>query len=244
MDALDAELARQFAPAFPALRLVERRVGVARDVEQRLLDEPGHHAGIGAAGGDGGRAAGALVLGREQRLAQRVVRTVFRTDVLVEIEAGPRLDHGVDIERADLPAHRHDVDRGGVDRQVDAKALAAARGQKRHQKLAIIVAGDPLLDEAHAVLFGEFAVLMRIDDDEARRVIVEMPLDQRQRAFADRAEADHDDGAGNFRVDLRGRAHGVGLSEKVLTVRERESGGAPLGGHFDLDLHLGLEVVP
>jgi hypothetical protein len=36
----------------------------------------------------------------------------------------------------------------------------------------------------------------------------------------------------------------VGLSEKVLTVRERESGGAPLGGHFDLDLHLGLEVVP
>jgi hypothetical protein len=61
------------------------------------------------------------------------------------------------------------------------------------------------LDETHAVLPGEFAVLMRIDDDETRLVIGKMPLDQRQRAFADRAEADHDNGAGNFRVD--GRAH-------------------------------------
>ena len=61
---------------------------------------------------------------------------------LVEIEAEPGLDDGVDIERADLAAELHDVDRGGVDRQVDAKALAAACGQQRHQHLAIIVAGD------------------------------------------------------------------------------------------------------
>ena len=202
MDALDAELVGELAPAFAALRLVEGRVGVAGDVEQRLLDEPRHHAGIGAAGGHRGRAARALVLGRQQRLAQRVVRALLGADVLVEIEAEPRLDDGVDIERADLAAHRHDVDRGGIHRQVDAKALAAAGGQQRHQHLAIIVAGDGLLDEAHAVLLGEFAVLMRIDDDEARFVIVEMPLDQRQGAFADRAEADHDNGAGNFRVDL------------------------------------------
>src|SRR6201996_5233785 len=65
VDALDAELGGELAPAFPALRLVERRVGVAGDVEQRLLDEPGYHAGIGAAGGDGGRSAGAPVLGRK-----------------------------------------------------------------------------------------------------------------------------------------------------------------------------------
>jgi hypothetical protein len=41
-------------------------------------------------------------------------------------------------------------------------------------------------------------------------------------------------------VDLRGRAHGVGVSEKVLTVGV----GAPIGGDFDPDLHVGLEVVP
>src|SRR5258705_3697853 len=57
------------------------------------------------------------------------------------------------------------------------------------------------------MLPGEFAVLVRIDDDEARLVVGEMPLDQGQGAFADRPEADHDDGAGNFCVDLRGGAH-------------------------------------
>src|SRR4029077_11862290 len=76
------------------------------------------------------------------------------------------------------------------------------------QELAVVVAGHAILDEAHAMLFGELAVLMRIDDDEARLVIVEMALDQRQRPLTDRAEADHDDGAGNFCMDLRGRAHG------------------------------------
>src|SRR5258707_5315367 len=47
----------------------------------RSLDEPGHHAGIGAAGGDRGGAAGALVLGREQRLAQRVIGALFGADI-------------------------------------------------------------------------------------------------------------------------------------------------------------------
>jgi hypothetical protein len=77
-----------------------------------------------------------------------------------------------------------------------------------------VVAGDRLPDEAHAVLLGEFAVLMRIDDHEARFVVGEMPLDQGQGAFADRAEADHDDGAGNFRVDLRGGAHQLSPGEQ------------------------------
>ena len=207
MDALDAELVGKLTPAFAALRLVDFRVGVAGDVEQRLLDEPGHHSGIGAAGGDRGRAAGILVLGRQQRLAQRVVRALFGAGILVEVEAEPGLDDGVDVERTDLAAQRHDVDGGGVDREVDAKALAAAGGQQRHQQLAIIVLGDRLLDEADAMLFGELAVLMRIDDHEARLVVGEMPLDQRQCAFSDRAEADHDNGARNFRVDLRGGAH-------------------------------------
>ena len=138
-----------------ALRLVELGVGVAGDVEQRLLDEPGHHAGIGAAGGDRGRSARAACAWPPA--ASRAARSwsASRADLLVEVEAEPRLHHGVDVERADLAAQRHDIDRRGVDRQVDAKALAAAGGQQRHQHLAVIVPGDALLDEAHAVLSGD-----------------------------------------------------------------------------------------
>ncbi len=207
MDAFDAELVGELAPAFAALRLIEGRAGVLRDVDQRLLDEPRHHAGIGAAGGNRGGAARILVFGSKKGLAQRVVGALLGAHALVEIEAGPRLHDGVDIERADLPAQRHDVDRGGVDREVDAKALAAAFSEQRHQQFTVIVLRDALLHEAHAVLLRELAVLMRIDDDKALLVIIEMPLDQGQGALADRAEADHDNGAGNFRVDWRGGAH-------------------------------------
>ncbi len=239
MDALDAKLVGELAPAFATFGLVERRIGVAGDVEQRLLDEPGHHARIGAAGGDRGRPARALVFCREQGLAQRVIGALFGPDLLVEIEAEPRLHDRVDIERADFAAQRHDIDRGGVDRQIDAKALAAAGGKQRHQRFAIIVLGDRLLDKAHAVLFCQFAILMRIDDDEAGFVIGKMPFDQRQRAFADRAEADHDNGARNFRMDLLlGRAH-HGLQKE----RKNGSGGTPLGGSI-LRLRAGLRAFP
>src|ERR1700727_892385 len=102
------------------------------------------------------------------------------------------------------------------------------------------------------MLFGQFAVIMRVDDDETRFVIIEMPFDQRQGAFADRAEADHDDGAGNFGVDLRGRVHewspesragcGVmvfsskvdtGSREQNASNKREESGGTSLGSHFN-----------
>src|ERR1700736_6965841 len=139
MDALDAELVGELAPAFAAVRLVKGRIGVAGDVEQRLLDEPGHHARIGAAGGDRSRPARALVLSGEQGLAQRIIGALLGPDLLVEIEAEPRLYHRVDIERADLPAQRHDIDRGSVDRQIDATALAAAGGQQRYQAFAVII---------------------------------------------------------------------------------------------------------
>src|SRR5207302_1049759 len=148
---------------------------------------------------------------------------------LVEVKAEPRLDHGVDIERADLPAQRHDIDRGGVYRQVDAKTLAAAGRQERHQELAVIVAGHALLDETHAVLSGDLAVLVRVNDDEARFVVSKMPLDQRQGAFADRAKADHDNGAGNFRVDWRGGAH-KWVSGKTGIGRVRPKGAGRISG--------------
>ena len=51
------------------------------------------------------------------------------------------------------------------------------------------------MDEANAARIQQFAILVfGVDDDEALLVVVEMALDQRQRAFADRAEADHHDG--------------------------------------------------
>ena len=51
VDALDADLLHQARPILAALRLVVSQAEIARDVEERLLDEPGHHAGIGAAAG-------------------------------------------------------------------------------------------------------------------------------------------------------------------------------------------------
>jgi hypothetical protein len=60
-----------------------------------------------------------------------------------------------------------------------------------------------LLDEAHAMLFCQLAVLVRIDNHQARFVIGKCRSISGKVAFADRAEADPDNGAGNFRVDWR-----------------------------------------
>ena len=52
------------------------------------------------------------------------------------------------------------------------------------------------LDEADAALVQKLPVgIVGVDDDEALLVELEMALDQRQRAFADRSEADHHDRA-------------------------------------------------
>src|SRR5262245_66394474 len=49
MDALDAEALGEPAPLLAGLGLRHRYARVVCDVEQGLLDHPGHHAGIGAA---------------------------------------------------------------------------------------------------------------------------------------------------------------------------------------------------
>ena len=70
------------------------------------------------------------------------------------------------------------------------------------EQLAVVVAGDGLVDEADAAVVQQLAVLvLGIDDHETGFVIIEMTLDQRQRAFADRAEADHDNRAGDAGVN-------------------------------------------
>src|SRR5471032_3384956 len=99
VDALDAGLLGKLTPFLARLRLLELETDILGDVDQRLLDEPGHHPRIGAAAGYGGGAAWVLAARRQYGFAQRVIRTRFRAQFRVEVEARPRLDHGVDVKR-------------------------------------------------------------------------------------------------------------------------------------------------
>ena len=149
-------------------------------------------------------------------------------ELAVEVEARPRLDDGVDVERADLAAEFHDVERGGVDRKIDAETLAAAGGQQRLEHVAVIVRVTRQMDEADAALVEQLAVgVVGIDDDEARSVESEMALDQRQGALADRAEADHHDRPVDAGVD-RPLGHFAPLQRLgVISAAARQTEGWP-----------------
>ena len=209
MHAFDAEALREARPFVFCLRLRRLAAEIVSEIDQRLLEEPGHHAGIGAAAGDGGRAARILAPLGQHRFAQGVIGARLVAHRLVVIEARPGLDDRVDIERADLAAMTHEVERRRVDRQVDAEPLAGARGQIFGQDVAVIVARDRELDEADAAIIEDLSIrIVGVDDDEAALVEFEMTLDQRQRAFADRSEADHHDRASDAPVPRPFR-HGV-----------------------------------
>jgi hypothetical protein len=104
MDGLDAEPLGEFGPAGALLGRLRCRVSRARDIDERLLDKVGDQPGIGAVGDDRGRATRAAGSLRERALAQRVVGARRRRQTGVGIAARPRLDAGVEIERAPLPA--------------------------------------------------------------------------------------------------------------------------------------------
>jgi hypothetical protein len=135
---------------------------------------------------------------------QRVVRAGLGADAAVEVEARPGLDDRVDVERAELAAQPHDVERRRVHRQVHAESPAAAGGEQRLEQVPIAIAGDRLMDEADAVLLEDAAIaVVRVDDHEPRPVEPEVPLDERQGPAADRAEADHHDRPIDFPVHGR-----------------------------------------
>ena len=220
VHALDPEPLGEAAPLVPGLRLGRLVAEIVGKMDERLLHEPGDHAGIGAAARDGGRSARILAPLRHHCLAQRVVGARLVAERLVIIEARPRLDDGVDVEGAELAAIAHDVERRGVDRKVDAEALAFARGQVFLQRVAIIFAREAEMDEADAAFVEELAIgVARVDDDEALLIEFEVALDQRQRPFADRSEADHHDRAGDPPV-ARPMRHGV-RSPLVTSDAER-----------------------
>ena len=236
VDALDADLLHQLGPAFAVMlvRLVELDVEIVGKVDQRLLDEPGNHARVCAAGRNGGCAARVLGLFLAQGFAQRIVRAVGVLHVLVEVEAEPRLDDRVDVENVELAAELHQVDRAGVDREVDAETLAAAFGEKRLQEVLVVVLGDIFLDVADAMLGQDFhvgRVLARVDDNHPALVEFEVALDQGQGAAADGAEADHDDRSGDFAVNRVGYFCHFSLSPADGFVWAVEGHSAPV---FDL----------
>src|SRR3546814_20956165 len=72
------------------------------------------------------------------------------------------------------------------------------------------------LDVLHAVTGQKFClVFARVDDDHPALVEPEVTLDERRRAAADRAEADHHDRAGDLSMN------GVVLFRHVLLLRSR-----------------------
>jgi hypothetical protein len=109
---LDAERLHETRPLAARLwhwRVRGRMLGVARQQQQRLLDEPANEARIGAAARDGGGAGGAHVLLLiAHTLSQRIVGAVGVGNGGVKVKSGPRFDNSVDVERAERTTETHE----------------------------------------------------------------------------------------------------------------------------------------
>ena len=147
-----------------------------------------------------GRCVGGALAQRERGLAQRVVRAARGGKTGIGIAPRPRLDAGVEIQRAALAAEADEIDGRHIDRHVDDKiALAHHRGEHRAEVILL----DRLLDEAHAEMLQDMrAALIRRDHGDAARVGADVAQDERQHALADAAEADEHDTARELHVDL------------------------------------------
>ena len=147
---LTPSLLRELPPRLRASSGRPASTPVSRgDVEQRLLDEVRDEPRIGAVRQHRGRARQLGVPQRERLFAQRVVRTLRRRQGRVGVAAGPRLDAGVEIERALLVAELDQRDARHVDRQVEQEIAAP---DQRVEHAPVVLAGQRLLDEADAVL--------------------------------------------------------------------------------------------
>ncbi len=213
VDSLDAQRLCQGCPGLAALGFVAGDAKIRLKVEQRLLHKPGDHARIGAAAGNGRRAAGFVAAGSQHGFAQGVVGAGLGALRLVEIEAEPRLHDRIDVKRTDFAAIFHDVEGRGVDRQVHAEPLPRPRRQQRPEQMLVVVPRDRLVDEVHPVPFQQFAVgIDGVDHRELRPVVGEVPFDQRQHASPDGAEAYDDDRSVDTPVN--GMGHSV-----ILLIR-------------------------
>ncbi|KAF1853680.1 hypothetical protein Lal_00031196 [Lupinus albus] len=204
MHALDAELLHELCPGFAVmrLRLFDIKAGIFGEIDQRLLHEPRHHAGVRPAGGNGRRAAGLACLFLQHGLAKRIIGSGCIVGIGVEIKARPWLNHRVDIEHAVFAAEPHQIDGSGIDRKIDAEALALNALEQRLQNFLVILLGQMCADVVNIPLGQKRGdIFARIDDDEPGLVEIEMTFDQRKSTAPDGAEADHDDGAVNIAVN-------------------------------------------
>jgi hypothetical protein len=176
-------------------------VEITCQVEHSPLDKPRDHSGIRPAAGNSGRATWMLLLLGKQGLAQGVIGAVGIIDVTCIVEAGPWLDHRIDIECAHLAAQAHYIDGRSVDGKIDAETLAATFGQKRLEQRLVIFLGNGFLDEADATLVEQFLVgIARIDNEQAGLVIFEVAFDEGQGTPSDGTETDHHNRTGNFSI--------------------------------------------
>ena len=159
VDALDAGALHQARPNPRAIcGSTKSSLSSPAMSTQRLLDHPGHHAGIGAAAAHGGDAAGAPPAQIEHALAQRIVRALRDRAVAVGVEARPRLDDGVDVEGVEVLA-RAPSGRPRRCRPTGSRhAAARPRGEQRGEHLAIILLGQRLVDELDLALVQQAAI--------------------------------------------------------------------------------------
>ena len=131
----------------------------------------------------------------------------------IGIEPGPRLDHRVDVKGIEILGELHQIDRGGIDRQIDDHAAARPCGEQRGEHVAVVFLGDCLVDETQLALVEQMAIrALRRDHGEFLPIEGEVALKERQRAFADRAEADHHDRAVEPRMQ---RPSGLGFGHRM-----------------------------
>ena len=179
------------------------------EIQQRLLDEVRHQPGIRAVRQHGSRTVLVRLAQSERFLAQRVVGAPGRRDRRVGVAAGPRLDAGVEIQRALLVRELDQRDARNVDRQVQQEIAAA---DQRVEHLAEVVARERVDDELDAVLRRlALACLLRGDDGDALGLDADVTQHERQHALADAAETDEDQTAGKLNVN-REIGHGDALA--------------------------------
>ena len=164
VDDLDADRARECRPVLARLGIAGIDLEVSGKVYERLLDEVLHETGIRAVREHGGRLR-ILVLylaQRENFLAQRVNGAVRRRQGRTRVTTPPRLDAGVEVQGAMLPAPLDESDRGNVNGHVHDE-VATTNHRLKH--LAEILAGQGLLHEADAVFLRFLATDIVSRDD-------------------------------------------------------------------------------
>ena len=199
MDHLHLQLVRQSRPLLARARIAGVDAGVGREIQQRLLDEVRHQAGIRAVRQHRRRTVLVRLAQGERFLAQRVVGAPGRRDRRVGVTAGPRLDARIEIQRALLVRELDQRDARNVDRQVQQEIAAA---DQRIEHLAVVVARERVDDELDAVLRRlALARFVRRDDGDALGLDADVTQHERQHALADTAETDEDQAVRKLHVD-------------------------------------------